>query len=380
MRRIIASSAAALLAAAGLAGGARAEEPFDLQALVAAAEAEPPINVYSSTGKIVEQAEAFAKKYGVEATGTKANAAAQLEMVIREGQAKNVQGDVIQISDVAAGVAQLLPEGFATSWVPPDLADKIDPRYRDPLVVSNEANLWAYNTQAYDKCPIENIWQLTEPEWKGKVALQDPLGKASYIDWFNQMAVHGDEAVAAAYEARYGKPLETDEASATAAWVAALAANAPLLTDADEAAAQAVGAPDQKDPFVGMMSSAKFRNNTEAGAKLGICAGMQPWAGWLYPSLGLIADRHRQPERRQALHPLPPDRGGHRPAGRRRQDVDQRRRQAAGRRALGHRRGHRPDVPLRPGERRRRLGRPAGLAGPLARQLREVTGTPSMGG
>ena len=54
---------------------------------------------------------------------------------------------MIQISDVAAGVAQLLPEGFATSWVPPDLADRIDPRYHDPLVVSNEANLWAYNTQ-----------------------------------------------------------------------------------------------------------------------------------------------------------------------------------------------------------------------------------------
>jgi iron(III) transport system substrate-binding protein len=282
--------AVALMAAAALIGNAaRAEEPFDLQALVAAAEAEPPLQIYSNTGKIVEQAEAFSKKYGIEAVGTKANAAAQLEMVIREAQAGNVQGDVMQISDVAAGVAQLVPEGFVTSWVPPDLADRIDPRYRDPLVIANEANVWAYNTQAHDKCPIENIWQLTEPEWKGKVALQDPLGKASYIDWFNQMAAHGDEAVAAAYEARYGKPLETDEASATAAWVAALAANGPLLTDADEAAAQAVGAPDQKDPFVGMMSSAKFRDNTEAGAKLGICAGMEPWAGWLYPSLGLIA-------------------------------------------------------------------------------------------
>ncbi len=286
MRNRFGVSVAALLA--GLAGAAAAEE-FDLQALVAAAEAEPPLQVYSNTGKIVEQAEAFAAKYGVEATGTKANAAAQLEMVIREAQAGNVQGDVLQISDVAAGAAQLLPEGFVTSWVPPDLADRIDPRYQDPLVIANEANVWAYNTQAYDKCPIENIWQLTEPEWKGKVALQAPIGKASYIDWFNQMATHGDEAVAAAYEARYGKPLVTEEESATAAWVAALAANGPLLTDADEAAAEAVGAPDQAEPFVGMMSSAKFRNNTEAGARLGICAGMEPWAGWLYPSLGLIA-------------------------------------------------------------------------------------------
>ena len=286
MRKMLGISVTALLA--GL-GGAAAAEEFDLQALVAAAEAEPPLQVYSNTGKIVEQAEAFSKAYGVQATGTKANAAAQLEMVIREAQAGNVQGDVMQISDVAAGAAQLLPEGFATSWVPPDLADRIDPRYRDPLVIANEANVWAYNTQAYETCPIENVWQLTEPEWNGKVALQDPLGKASYIDWFNQMATHGDTAIAEAYEARYGKPLETDEETATAAWVAALAANGPLLTDADEAAAEAVGAPDQTAPFVGMMSSAKFRNNTEAGAKLGICAGMQPWAGWLYPSLGLIA-------------------------------------------------------------------------------------------
>ena len=279
-------------------------------------------------------------------------------MVIREAQAGNVQGDVMQISDVAAGAAQLLPEGFATSWVPPDLADRIDPRYQDPLVIANEANVWAYNTQAYDKCPIENIWQLTEPEWKGKVALQDPLGKASYIDWFNQMATHGDDGVAAAYEARYGKPLETDEATATAAWVAALAANGPLLTDADEAAAQAVGAPDQAAPFVGMMSSAKFRNNTEAGREarhlrgdgaLGRLALSEP-----------RADRcgNRQPERGEALHPLPADRGGHRAAGRGRQDVDERRREAAGRRAVGHRRGGRADVPLRPGERRRTTGTP----------------------
>jgi iron(III) transport system substrate-binding protein len=216
-------------------------------------------------------------------------------MVIREAQSGNVQADVVQISDVPAGVAQLLPDGFVTSWVPPDLADKIPARYQDPLTVSNEANLWAYNTQAYDSCPVKNIWELTEPAWKGKVALQDPLGKASYTDWFNQMAAHADADVAAAYEALYGKALETDEASATAAWVKALAENGPLLTDADEAVAQAVGAPDQAEPFVGLISSAKFRNNADAGAKLGICDGLQPWAGWLYPSLGFIAAGSKHP-------------------------------------------------------------------------------------
>ena len=282
---LLAGSAAAL---AALSVPAHADT-FDIDALIEAARKEPPVSVYSTTGKIVEQAKAFTAKYGVQATGTKANAAAQLEMVVREAQAKNVQADVLQISDVAAGVAQLVPEGYVESWVPPDLADKIDPIYQNPLVISNEANVWAYNTQTYDSCPIKNIWELTEPKWKGKVALQDPLGKASYVDWFNQMSMHADDKVAAAYKEQYGKDLETDEENATSAWVKALAANGPLLTDADEAAAQAAGAPDQKEPFMGMMSSAKFRDNQEAGTKLGLCTGLKPFAGWMYPSLGFIA-------------------------------------------------------------------------------------------
>ena len=109
------------------------------------------------------------------------------------------------------------------------------------------------------------------------------------MDWFSQMATHADDKVAAAYKAHYGKELKTDEDSATAAWVKALAANSPLLTDADEAAAQAVGAPGQKEPFIGLVSSAKFRNNIDSGSKLGLCTGLQPFAGWMYPSLGLIA-------------------------------------------------------------------------------------------
>lgn len=294
MRAHFAALGAAAVLATCIAGAPVRAENFDLEALIEAARKERPINVYSTTGKIVEQAKAFTAKYGVQATGTKANAAAQLEMVIREGQAKNVQGDVIQISDVPAGVGQLLPQGFVESWLPPDLADSIAARYQNPLVISNEANVWAYNTQTYDSCPVKNIWELTGPEWKGKVAMQDPLGKSSYVDWFNQMATHADDQVAAAYKDYSGKELEIAEASATAEWVKALAANSPLLTDADEAAAQAIGAPDQKSPFIGVISSAKFRNNND-GAKLGICTGLKPWAGWLYPSLGLIATGTQSP-------------------------------------------------------------------------------------
>ncbi|WP_424463383.1 ABC transporter substrate-binding protein [Paradevosia shaoguanensis] len=270
-------------------------EDFSLDALIEAAKKEGPIGVYDSTGKIVEQAENFSKKYGLQATGTKVKATASVEMAIREGQAKNIQGDVLILTDPPSSIVQLIPQGFAESWLPPDLADKIPVEYQNPLIITNSGNVWAYNTEVYDKCPVSNMWELTEPKWKGKVAMQDPLGKTSYDDWFNQMATHADDKVAAAFQDYFGKALETGEASATAAWVKALAANSPLLTDADEAAAQAAGAPGQKEPFMALISSAKFRDNEASGYKLGLCTGLKPWAGWLYPGVGLIATGTKSP-------------------------------------------------------------------------------------
>jgi iron(III) transport system substrate-binding protein len=270
-------------------------EAFNLDALIAAAQKEGPITVYDSTGKIVEMGDAFTKKYGIKATGVKVKATTSLEMMIREAQAKNVKGDVLLLSDAPAGVAQILPQKFAMSWLPPDLADKIPAMYQDPLAVGKEANIWAYNTEVNKTCPVKNIWELTDSKWKGKLAMQDPLKKETYADWFNQTAMHADDKVSAAYKEHFGTDLKLGKETATAAWVKALGANAPLLTDADEKISEAVGAPGQKEPFVGLMSSAKFRDNEALGYKLGLCADLKPWPGYVYLKLGVIASGTNSP-------------------------------------------------------------------------------------
>lgn len=287
-------SLVALASALSTLSSASATESFNLDALIKAAQKEAPINVYDSTGKIVEQAKAFSEKYGVKATGIKAKAPDILEIVSREAQAGNVKADVVILSDAPAANEQLLSKGYALSWLPEDLAADIPQTYQKPLTVVLAPNVWTYNTSLYQTCPVKNIWELTEPKWKGKVSMQDPLGKPNYTDWFNQMATHHDKAMADAYQAAFGKPLDTKESSATAAFVKALAENGPLLTDSDGAAAEAVGAPDVKDSFIGLISTAKYRDNKK-GMKLGICAGLAPFAGWNYPSLGLIAAGSKSP-------------------------------------------------------------------------------------
>lgn len=265
-----------------------------LDDLIAAAREEAPITVYDSTGKIVAQVEAFAEKYGLQATGRKSNAVQTLEVVIREAQAGNVQTDVAIIADAPAVMVQLIETGYATSWAPETLRDVIPEEYQDPLTMVMSPNVWTYNTALFDTCPVDNIWALTEEDWQRRVSMQDPLGKPSYTDWFNQMETHADDAVAAAYEAHFGTELDTSTESATAQWVKALAANAPLLTDSDSAAADAIGAPDQTDAFMGLVSTAKFRDNAQ-GMVLGLCDTMAPHVGWGYPGIALIAADTQSP-------------------------------------------------------------------------------------
>lgn len=206
--RFLPMTAIAIAVAGISAMGAAAEETFDLDAILAAAKQEKPINIYDSTGKIVEMADKFSAKYGLKATGVKVSANSQLEMIIRESQSGNVQGDVVLITDAPSALAQLLPAGFVENYLPGDMVAKIPAQFQNPLAISTNANVWAYNTEAYDKCPVTNIWELTEPKWKGKVAMVDPLSKSTYTDWFNQLEAHGNEKVAAAYKAHFGKDIE----------------------------------------------------------------------------------------------------------------------------------------------------------------------------
>lgn len=282
-------SALLLASAAGITAPAAAQ---DLEALIAAAQSEPPTAVLAVTGKIVDTAAAFSEKYGLQVTGRKANEATQVDLLIREAEAGNVQHSVSLAADAALIAAELLSRGIVESWVPEDLAAHLPDHARDPLVVVTDPHVWAYNSAVFDTCPVANVWELTEPQWRARVAIMDPLDKALYADWFNQLETSYDAEMAAAMQAHNGTAPQ--DGSATAAWVQAFAANAPLITDSN-GVAEAVGAPGQDTPFFGMVSVAKFRDNTDKGYHLAICEGMAPFSGWLYPGLGVIASGTESP-------------------------------------------------------------------------------------
>lgn len=263
-------------------------EPFNEPALIAAARTEPPLLVYDSTGKITKQADNFARKYGLKTVGIKSKVTQTIKIVTSEEKAGNVHADVVVIIDAPAAVAELIRPGYVVNYLPADMAGKVPVAMQNPLFLATAVDVFSYNTALNkDGCPVKNIWALTEPKWRGRFAMQDPLGKPTYTNWFNQMEDHFDSAIAEAYEEFYGKPFKSDQESATAAWVAALAKNQPLLTHSDSDAADAVGAPDAKQNFMGLLSTGKYRENKN-GRTLGLCTGLKPFAGYGQPSLIFI--------------------------------------------------------------------------------------------
>lgn len=273
-----------------------AAETFDLGALLAAAKREPPLVTLNNSGVVKDIVAAFTAKYGVKAIGTKADSLTQVQQVSREVQSGNVKLGVLSIEDGTLVQAQLIPQHLVDNWVPPDMVNSIPKRWQRPLVQIWDAKVVAYNPASYGACPINNIWDLTDPAWRGKVALRDPLETPEEITWFSWLTTDDNaRRLAAAYRRRYGTPLETRQKNAGYEFIVRLAANQPILTKSDDDSATAVGTPGQKQPPVGIMSLGKFAEAPLKGQRLAPCKSVLPWIGYAYPRYAVIVHNTPSP-------------------------------------------------------------------------------------
>jgi iron(III) transport system substrate-binding protein len=271
------------------------DQGFDVDKLVAAAKKEGSVTIYDSTGDITKTAAAFTAKYGIKATGVKSKVGETLEKMTRENQSGNVTIDVTNYEDGPSLVGQLLAEKTVYTYIPGTVAKDLPAERQNPLHVLSKGNMWVYNPKLFPEgCPVDNIWDLADPEWKGKVALQDPLGKPNIVEFFNQLKSGGDDQLRQAYQDKHHKALPAGD-SAAETWVKGLAKNSPILTSSDDDAAAAVAAPNQKKPRVALVSNAKFRDTKDKGYHMRVCTEMRPWAGYQYPKYTAVAKKAKHP-------------------------------------------------------------------------------------
>jgi len=270
----------AWLKAAGL--GDFAPEKQDWAAIEEAAKKEGSLTVFSNSSRVADAAATFAEKYpDIKIEALDMGGSDVITKVREEQTAGAFTGDVWLSAGGPDIEGEFIPNRYLWKFLPDELASLIPEASQNPVVTSNtEVFGWVYNTELNKSCPISNWWQLTDPEWKGKVYIKDPLNSAEDLGMLISAATHADE-FAKAYQDLYGKApvLEEDTPDAGWLWIKKFAQNAPIGTPGGDETWEAMATPGMKDSAIGWLPLSKYRNVLKGDAVFAPCKGLAPVAG-----------------------------------------------------------------------------------------------------
>lgn len=266
-------------AGAGLDGRQTPEELYE------AALGEDALVIYSNTTRIYDTQEAFEEAYpGLLVDVQFVRASDLIDLLEEESSVENPVCDVVICTDSGAKLSgEFVPEGLLYKYVPYDMADKIKPDYNGAVLdFMVEAAMLFYNDTVHGAPPITNWWELTEPRFRGRFYMVDPLRSHTTNALMFTMIERSDE-MAQAYYDLYGKDLLVPEGSSAGQefWRMLLENDAQFTSSSDEALEQ-VGMPGQSDPPVAILVSSKERK-TDLGYSIAPIYDMQPAAGVLVP-------------------------------------------------------------------------------------------------
>lgn len=254
---------------------------------------EDVLHVYTVSGRLFDVAESFQKEYPgllVEVTYLRAEElTAQIEINAEKGE---YNCDLIFITNGDGSLTEnLIPKGLAYKYIPFDMEDKISEQGKDTyLSVLLEVALLTYNENHYSEPPISNWWELTEPEWYGKLYITDPSRSMISYTLFAMMEEHNEE-MNKAYTEYFGQEYRDkneDNGTATQYFIKKLLENGLQIVNDSDDIANAIAAPGKTSDAVGILNASKMRL-MEQGYPLMACYDLQPFAGVINPANIMVA-------------------------------------------------------------------------------------------
>lgn len=252
------------------------EEDFNksVDELYEKAKEEGKVVVYAKGSKFKDVKNSFEAEYpGITVEPYKIEKMEIREKMVREQDSGVFNADVIH-TDVEK---DLVEKGYLYPFKPKDIMEKFADGYKDAEFPTHYLTVSPiiYNTEVYDEPPVDNWWDLTEPEWKGKVLLNDPVSNATYSELMVTIIQNADE-MAEAYKEKYGKEIELTEENAGYEFIARFIENDPVLMSSGEDIIDSVSQKGQTDPPIGFASSSKLRHIEQSGLPIEASFDMKP--------------------------------------------------------------------------------------------------------
>lgn len=255
--------------------GAYAPEQEDWEAVHAAALNEPPLQVYMTSSRVNQPIETFSELYpDLVVEGANIPAAEMLERVRRERAAGNYNIGLLHADSPEAYLSMFGDQ--LVSYVPPEFADVIPENARDPLLVYRYLPTGVtYNPSVYpDEAPVTNIWDLTTEEFRGKVLIADPLQTGSVLTYLTTLVGMEDE-MAAAYEARFGAPIQLQEDTAGWEFIRRLLDNDPVIVGGTRDVAESIT--NSSELLVGFNNFSRMREVPTGRYNFTFVMGLEPF-------------------------------------------------------------------------------------------------------
>lgn len=240
---------------ANLSGKESAEELYQ------AASEEDTLVIYSVSSRVFEVKESFEKEYPGLTVEIKDVRGEDIVNMLQDNYEKeNYACDLVICSDCNGSLnRQLLEPGILYSYIPPDIAPKMKEGHADnELVFVGEALIFFYNETVFDEQPIQNIWELTKEQYKGKIIMANPLSSFSTYGFCS--AVLGEsEKIAEAYEEYAGEALNVPEGKTAGEVFWKQAAKNIVFTNSSDEVLEGIGGIGSDDYWIGIMISSKMR-------------------------------------------------------------------------------------------------------------------------
>ena len=255
--------------------------------------------VYGNTSRIVTAAENFGALYGIPFEGSNLK-----DSEIYTKLSTEIKGaDMVMIQDGASLQSQAIETGYLVNFVPASVKETVAAGDQNPLIHQFINKVFIWNNKGTAAPAITNVWQLTEPQYKGNIIFKTPDAEQVNMNFLVMLTSEEWSAkLAEAYKNLYEEEIDLgDYENAGYKWIAEFLTNCTFgnsdTTIAEEISQETAEGKIGLFVLSKLRSSSVYTENLTVGQYVAAETGepIEPFSGFMYPMYAMISSNASRP-------------------------------------------------------------------------------------
>ena len=259
--------------------------------------------VYGNTSRIVTAAENFGALYGIPFEGSNLKDSEIYTKLSTEIKGGVKGADMVMIQDGASLQSQAIDTGYLVNFVPASVRETVAAGDQNPLIHQFINKVFIWNNKGTAAPAITNVWQLTEPQYKGNIIFKTPDAEQVNMNFLVMLTSEEWSAkLAEAYKNLYEEEIDLgDYENAGYKWIAEFLTNCTFgnsdTTIAEEISQETAEGKIGLFVLSKLRSSSVYTENLTVGEYVAAETGepIEPFSGFMYPMYAMISSNASRP-------------------------------------------------------------------------------------